>query len=125
MLLIVLSIYLGYQQSRDLTLPPSHHSGTDIPKQAESDSLKVDQKLHPEQHVSRPPRIQELNWRVSSGYRRPDGVRKRVYLINGGLITGRPSLLVIIIRLAYTKLSSYECQIVSQVRLLNPARAIQ
>lgn len=40
-------------------------------------------KLHPEDHVYRPPVTQHLNWRITSGLRRPDGVLKQIYLING------------------------------------------
>ncbi|KAJ5167326.1 multicopper oxidase-domain-containing protein [Penicillium canariense] len=38
--------------------------------------------LHPEDHVSRPPATQHLDWRITSAPRRPDGVLKQVYLIN-------------------------------------------
>ena len=40
-------------------------------------------KLHPENHVYRAPAVIEHHWSISSGYRAPDGVRKRIYLING------------------------------------------
>lgn len=39
--------------------------------------------LRPEDHVFRLPRTQHLDWRVTSENRRPDGVLKNVYLING------------------------------------------
>lgn len=39
--------------------------------------------LHPDDHVFRQPTTQHLDWRVTSGHRRPDGVLKNVYLING------------------------------------------
>lgn len=56
----------------------------------EVSSIAVDeptrlQDLHPEDHVYRPPKTIEFNWTVSSGMRRPDGVVKKVYLINGVL----------------------------------------
>ncbi|KAJ5725242.1 multicopper oxidase-domain-containing protein [Penicillium malachiteum] len=38
--------------------------------------------LHPEEHISRPPITQYLDWHVTSGLLRPDGVLKDVYLIN-------------------------------------------
>ncbi|KAM5484989.1 putative L-ascorbate oxidase [Microsporum audouinii] len=38
--------------------------------------------LHPEDHVFRPPATVKLEWTVTTGHRRLDGVRKRVYLIN-------------------------------------------
>ncbi|KGO38739.1 Multicopper oxidase, type 3 [Penicillium expansum] len=40
-------------------------------------------ELHPQDHVYREPATQYLDWRVTSEFRRPDGVSKRVYLING------------------------------------------
>ncbi|KKZ63416.1 hypothetical protein EMCG_02303 [[Emmonsia] crescens] len=41
------------------------------------------QKLHPEAHIYRPATTIHLNWTVTAGYRRPDGVLKRIYLLNG------------------------------------------
>ncbi|KAG5983224.1 hypothetical protein E4U55_000514 [Claviceps digitariae] len=39
--------------------------------------------LHPEQHIFRSPRTMALHWNITRGARRPDGVLKHVYLING------------------------------------------
>ncbi|KAJ5883361.1 multicopper oxidase-domain-containing protein [Penicillium subrubescens] len=39
-------------------------------------------ELRPEDHVYRPPVTQHLDWRITSGQRRPDGVLKEIYLIN-------------------------------------------
>ncbi|EME78562.1 uncharacterized protein MYCFIDRAFT_190803 [Pseudocercospora fijiensis CIRAD86] len=39
--------------------------------------------LNPEDHVNREPRTLTQKWRVTSGLRRPDGVLRRVYLVNG------------------------------------------
>ncbi|KAB8349427.1 hypothetical protein FH972_023454 [Carpinus fangiana] len=39
--------------------------------------------LHPKEHIGRPPSIKTLHWTVTSDFRRPDGVNKKVYLING------------------------------------------
>jgi hypothetical protein len=40
-------------------------------------------KLHPDDYIYREATTQRLNWSITSGYRRPDGVKKKVYLING------------------------------------------
>lgn len=40
-------------------------------------------RLHPEDHLFRPETTITLEWSVTTGYRRLDGVKKRVYLING------------------------------------------
>ena len=40
-------------------------------------------ELHPEDHVYRAPVTQYLDWHITVDHRRPDGVLKRVYLING------------------------------------------
>ncbi|OOF95289.1 multicopper oxidase [Aspergillus carbonarius ITEM 5010] len=40
-------------------------------------------ELHPENHVYRNPVAQHFNWEVTADYVRPDGVLKRVYLVNG------------------------------------------
>uniref|UniRef100_A0A093UW26 Iron transport multicopper oxidase FET3 n=1 Tax=Talaromyces marneffei PM1 TaxID=1077442 RepID=A0A093UW26_TALMA len=49
--------------------------------------------LRPEDHIYREPATQTLNWSITAGQRRPDGVDKRVYLINdvfpGPLIEAR------------------------------------
>jgi hypothetical protein len=42
-------------------------------------------ELHPEEHAYRPPVTHHLDWRITSGLRRPDGVLKPIYLINGAL----------------------------------------
>lgn len=39
-------------------------------------------ELHPENHVFRAPKTITHNWVVTSEYRLPDGVKKRVYLVN-------------------------------------------
>ncbi|OJJ74461.1 hypothetical protein ASPBRDRAFT_171585 [Aspergillus brasiliensis CBS 101740] len=40
-------------------------------------------KLHPENHIYRDPTTQHLDWVVTADHLRPDGVLKRVYLVNG------------------------------------------
>ncbi|KAK2810641.1 hypothetical protein FQN49_008520, partial [Arthroderma sp. PD_2] len=54
--------------------------GLDIPLPASSPWSPL---LHPEEHVFRAPTTIQLEWTVTTDYRRLDGVRKRVYLING------------------------------------------
>ncbi|KAF5550714.1 hypothetical protein FMEXI_3673 [Fusarium mexicanum] len=50
-------------------------------------------RLHPEDHARRPPTTITLNWTITTGTRSPDGVEKRVYLVNdefpGPLIEAR------------------------------------
>ncbi|KAF2499368.1 hypothetical protein BU16DRAFT_614808 [Lophium mytilinum] len=43
----------------------------------------LDLVLNPQAHQSRSPKIKYHNWTVTSEIRRPDGVAKKVYLING------------------------------------------
>lgn len=40
-------------------------------------------QLRPEDHIYRGAVTQTLNWSITAGQRRPDGVNKRVYLVNG------------------------------------------
>lgn len=40
-------------------------------------------ELHPEDHIFRHAETRHLGLKVTSGQRRPDGVLKQVYLING------------------------------------------
>lgn len=42
--------------------------------------------LHPEEHRSRNASIVTLHWTITSDFRAPDGVKKRVFLINGTLL---------------------------------------
>jgi hypothetical protein len=39
--------------------------------------------LHPDRHIYRAPEIIYLDWGVTLGVRDPDGVKKKVYLVNG------------------------------------------
>ncbi|KAH0597544.1 hypothetical protein MHUMG1_04923 [Metarhizium humberi] len=68
-------LYFSYQ-------PPTSH-GTDGNLshygEPEDDSFA----LHPEQHVFRAPHTIRLGWNITREARRPDGVLKDVYLING------------------------------------------
>ena len=57
--------------------------------------------LHPEDHVHRPPTRIELHWSVSTGFRAPDGVRKRVYLINGKALLNWSQVLILCTRTSY------------------------
>ncbi|KAJ5614643.1 hypothetical protein N7528_008297 [Penicillium herquei] len=59
-------------ESRPAPIESHRHIGTTRPSIA----------LHPEEHISRPPITQYLDWHVTSGLLRPDGVLKEVYLIN-------------------------------------------
>ncbi len=39
-------------------------------------------RLHPQDHVSRPPTTTTYHWNITSGFHSPDGVKKEVYLVN-------------------------------------------
>lgn len=43
-------------------------------------------RLHPQSHASRPPTTQSFNWTITAGTRSPDGVEKRVYLVNSKVL---------------------------------------
>ncbi|CAG8909727.1 unnamed protein product [Penicillium egyptiacum] len=75
MYLLQSSIFLG-----PLILPGGHHENI---QEDEAITARPRIELHPEDHVNRAPATQYLDWRVTSDFRRPDGVLKRVYLING------------------------------------------
>ncbi|WZH45866.1 multicopper oxidase-domain-containing protein [Fusarium acuminatum] len=57
-------------------------------------------RLHAQEHTSRPPTTLVFNWNVTAGLRSPDGVEKRVYLVNdefpGPLIEARSSDRVVV-----------------------------
>ncbi|KAJ5578572.1 multicopper oxidase-domain-containing protein [Penicillium hispanicum] len=77
-----LLLALAYLLNPDIPLrswvsPPSQQYG----HQGEA-TIRPRIILHPEDHIYRLPETQHLEWRISSGQRRPDGVLKQVYLIN-------------------------------------------
>lgn len=85
--LLIAFVGIGRKDGRSLALlsPGRHGSG-----HSKSHGFTLSPstlQLHPEDHIFRESIIQHLNWRITSGDRRPDGVRKRVYLINGELPT--------------------------------------
>ncbi|CAG1980275.1 unnamed protein product [Fusarium graminearum] len=53
-------------------------------------------RLHAQEHTSRPPKTLIYNWNITAGFRSPDGVEKRVYLINGPIIEARSSDTVVV-----------------------------
>jgi hypothetical protein len=59
------------------------------PSQDSSAANRPRIELHPEDHVYRPPVTHHLDWRITSDQRRPDGVLKQIYLINGMLLNMR------------------------------------
>ncbi|KAL6355471.1 hypothetical protein LRP88_11062 [Fusarium phalaenopsidis] len=63
------------------TRPKSSHRALKAPKGPEEDD-PLGIWLHPEEHTSRPPTTLTFNWTISAGLRLPDGVQKRVYLVN-------------------------------------------
>ncbi|UNI19384.1 hypothetical protein JDV02_005569 [Purpureocillium takamizusanense] len=61
----------------DTALPQSHHEpGGDL-------HVNDPSVLHPDHHIFRQPRSIRLRWNITKQGRRPDGVLKDVYLING------------------------------------------
>lgn len=59
----------------------SNDPGTSV--QSSTDLKNFSILLHPEEHTQREARRIELRWNISTGMRRPDGVSKRVFLVNG------------------------------------------
>lgn len=51
-------------------------------------------RLHAQEHVSRPSTTLVFRWNVTAGLRSPDGVEKRVYLINGKYLRIRKVTLI-------------------------------
>lgn len=83
-LLIVLAYLQGpVEFSLDRLRSPIQHPHNPEPEPDNAAALRPRIELHPEEHASRPVVTQHRDWRISSGDRRPDGVLKQVYLING------------------------------------------
>ena len=60
----------------------SHHGANNL-GQHDKDNGGLSVFLSPEDHISRPSRTITVEWNITRGARRPDGVLKEVYLING------------------------------------------
>nr|POE51873.1 laccase-1 [Quercus suber] len=61
---------------------PSFHSGPDEQSHATT-NVGNHYQLHPHEHAFRDPRTLHYHWRITAGNNRPDGVLKRVFLVNG------------------------------------------
>ncbi|KAI9717575.1 MAG: hypothetical protein M1828_007136 [Chrysothrix sp. TS-e1954] len=79
LLSLVLFAYLYAQIAGDLRAHVFANGATSQRDWAPS----LDQYLHPEDHIYRKPTTQQYTWHISSSFRAPDGVRKKVYLVNG------------------------------------------
>ncbi|KAJ5747083.1 uncharacterized protein N7511_008779 [Penicillium nucicola] len=80
-LLIGLSYLLQSTElsSASLVLSGKHHPSPHINGET---AIRPGWELHPQDHVYREPVTHFLDWNITADYRRPDGVLKRVYLIN-------------------------------------------
>lgn len=74
-------VFVGYDRFNALQTKPTLLTEAIIYNS--NDLVGANGSLNAEAHASRLPGTIESTWTVSSGFRSPDGVRKRVYLING------------------------------------------
>ncbi|KAF3920205.1 Laccase-2 [Arthrobotrys entomopaga] len=97
--LILVSSIVGYiyLDSQTFTIPffPIQLTDPSIEHEAAKPSFTgFTPILSPEDHNTRAPRVFHYNWTVTSDTRRPDGILKRIYLINdqfpGPTLEGRP-----------------------------------
>ncbi|KAJ9209949.1 CAZyme family AA1 [Paecilomyces variotii] len=77
---IILFVYIGSGGNGPFRPPLAFPD--DKKHQVPHASISSALQLHPENHILREATVQSLNWHISSSYRRPDGVKKRVFLIN-------------------------------------------
>lgn len=78
--LVLLTLYFSSRQASELLT--AGLARLRIPG-SQSSRPSLDLVLHPEDHIYRNATVQHHTWRITSDFRRPDGVRKRVYLVNG------------------------------------------
>ncbi|KAF4457103.1 putative multicopper oxidase [Fusarium austroafricanum] len=57
-----------------------HHRLNEVPYYDEE--RHIGYRLRPQDHVSHPPEVLYFDWTITTGVRSPDGVEKRVYLVN-------------------------------------------
>lgn len=60
-----------------------HGNGNGVTEQSSLDLPNFTSLLHPQNHTHRKAHRVELQWNITAGIRRPDGVAKMVYLVNG------------------------------------------
>jgi FtsP/CotA-like multicopper oxidase with cupredoxin domain len=77
-ILITSSTKLAYSSGR---LDPLHLN-TDLDEDSKTLEEILGIRLHPQDHVDRAPKTITHHWKVTSGIRSPDGVKKEVYLVN-------------------------------------------
>ncbi|KAL5358001.1 multicopper oxidase-domain-containing protein [Aspergillus floccosus] len=87
-LIILWSWYAAPSGLPSIAVPgeKTHHTDHHLPESPHTespDALRPQIRLHPESHVYRDPVTQYEHWTVTADDLRPDGVLKRVYLING------------------------------------------
>ncbi|KAJ5901666.1 multicopper oxidase-domain-containing protein [Penicillium taxi] len=84
--LLILLLFTSFLALFFLLLPENSFSSWTTPSLHHQQFNEVVSRprivLHPDDHVYRPTVTQYFNWSVTSGLRRPDGVLKRIYLIN-------------------------------------------
>ncbi|RFU28920.1 hypothetical protein B7463_g7435, partial [Scytalidium lignicola] len=82
-LILIIFAVLGLQSpARHTTLFDFFHKTGEYSPEIDSEHF-LGIELHPEDHVYRQPTTIVQNWTISSDYRFPDGVKKKVYLVNG------------------------------------------
>lgn len=82
-LVILWSWYTTPNGLPSIAVPGQNAHHTDHPISDSPDALRPQIRLHPESHTYRDPVTQYERWAVTADDLRPDGVLKRVYLING------------------------------------------
>jgi hypothetical protein len=85
---LVLFVRFYYESNNDNNVSrlsePLHDHGSISSSDLDFDNrINENGHLRPEDHIYREPVTQTFNWSITAGQRRPDGVDKRVYLING------------------------------------------
>jgi len=96
-LVVCILVILAYFHQRNTPdplqslFPFPRVQGKNISILHDPDTLRPRIELHPKDHAYREPLTQHLDWKVTSDYLRPDGVQKRVYLVNGSIFEGRVS----------------------------------
>lgn len=83
LLFLSISSIQRLSSSRNINYGPGHGSWglDDFENIAQKRTLGI--TLHPQNHEYRPAKTITHSWVITSGHRSPDGVRKRVYLVNG------------------------------------------
>jgi FtsP/CotA-like multicopper oxidase with cupredoxin domain len=79
---VLLVLTIAFTSTSKLYRSFKYFADLDLVRQNGSHDEMLGIRLHPRDHVFRPPTTISHHWNITTGFRSPDGVKKQVYLVN-------------------------------------------